>query len=103
MTAHKLIPEVDGELILSSDRTRVYAAGKVVSVVYDATISAATTWTYLPDAIPEGYRPAVILYNIAFDNVNRVSRIVVNPSGQIGGYVQVAGARMYGTVTYVAA
>lgn len=103
MTAHKLTPGVYGELILSSDRTRVYAAGKVVSVVYDATISAATTWTYLADAIPDGYRPAIILYNIAFDNGNRVARIVVNPSGQIGGYVQVAGARLFGTVTYIAA
>lgn len=103
MTAHKLIPEVDGELILSTGNTRVYAAGKVVSVVYDATISTAATWTYLPDAIPEGYRPAITLYNIAFDNGNRVSRILVNPGGRIGGYVQVAGARLYGTVTYVAA
>lgn len=103
MTAHKLIPEVDGELILSTGNTRVYAAGKVVSVVYDATISAAATWTYLAGTIPNGYRPANTLYNIAFDNGNRVSRILVNPSGQIGGYVQVAGARLWGTVTYIAA
>lgn len=102
MAAHLLTPDVEPELILSSGNTRVYASGKVVSVVYDSTISAANTWTYLEDVIPAGYRPGNTLYNIAFDNSNRVSRILVNPSGQMGGYVQAAGARLWGTVTYIA-
>ena len=96
-----LNPSVKVTEIASGGRTHAYASGKLVTIIFDHTITTTSTYETIA-TLPAGYAPPYGIYAKAMipGNTTSDARCAVDTTGKILAWCNTA-SRSYGNISYL--